>query len=108
MYSWSKKKKIPPKGNTPSNFNTNYRRKMKLVPINMDQCLLSFYSFKFSLGGSLHGVFTYFFPRKPPNLTARSQINLIEFFTTFLTLVCELLDVGIISNASFEEKSFFF
>ena len=26
--------------NTPINSNTNYRREMKLIPINMDYCLL--------------------------------------------------------------------
>ena len=30
------------KQNTPINFNTNYRKEMKLVPIIMDYCLLQF------------------------------------------------------------------
>ena len=44
MYSWSKK-------NHPNNSNTNYRREMKLVSINMDYCLLQFGALKFVLGG---------------------------------------------------------
>ena len=35
-----------------------------------------------------------------------SQITWKEIFTTFQTLVRELLDVGIIANASFLEESF--
>ena len=46
-YSWSKEEKKHV-------FNTNYHREMKLVPINMDYCLLLFDAFKFSLGGHLH------------------------------------------------------
>ena len=49
MYSLSKKK------NTPNNFNPNYRTEMKLVPINMDYCLLQFDVLKFFLGVRLHG-----------------------------------------------------
>ena len=46
-----KKKK---KQSTPINFNTNYRRQMKLIPINMDYCLLQFDAliFFFSFRGS--------------------------------------------------------
>ena len=40
MYSRSKKRKK--KGTTPVNFNTNYRREMKLASINMDYNLLQF------------------------------------------------------------------
>ena len=47
-----KKKK---KRNTPINFNTNYRREMKLVPINMDYCLFQFDALKFVLGIRLQG-----------------------------------------------------
>ena len=47
MYSRSKKKQ-----NTPTNSNTNYRREMKLIPINMDYCLLQFDPLKFFLRGS--------------------------------------------------------
>ena len=62
MYYRSKKKKK--KRNTPTNSNTNYRREMKLVPINKDYCLLSFDVFKFSLGGRLHeGVLTLIFSK---------------------------------------------
>ena len=39
-----KKKK---KRNTSINFNTNYRREMKLVPANMDYCLFQFDLLKF-------------------------------------------------------------
>ena len=42
MYSRSKKKK-----NTPTNFYVNYRREMKLAPINMDYCLLQSDALKF-------------------------------------------------------------
>ena len=52
-----KKKK---KGNTFINFNANYRREMKLVPINMDYCLLQFDVLKFFLDVQLH-------ERSPPN-----------------------------------------
>ena len=34
------KKKKKKKRNTPINFNTNYRREMKLIPINVDYFLL--------------------------------------------------------------------
>ena len=47
------------KRNTPTNFNTNYRREIKLVPINMDYCLFQFDALKFVLGGpSTWGVCT--------------------------------------------------
>ena len=39
---------------TPINFNTNCRREMNLVPINMDYCLHRFDTLKLSLGVSLH------------------------------------------------------
>ena len=38
------------KWNTPTNSNTNCRREMKLVPINMDYCLLQFDALKFFPG----------------------------------------------------------
>ena len=47
-----KKKK---KGNTFINFNANYRREMKLIPINLDYCLLQFDAIKFFLGVRLYG-----------------------------------------------------
>ena len=34
----------------PINYNANYHREMKLVPINMDYCLLQFDALKFFLG----------------------------------------------------------
>ena len=49
MYSWSKKGG----GNTHS--NTNYRRKMKLIPINMDYDLLQFDAIQFFLEVRFHG-----------------------------------------------------
>ena len=56
--------------------NTNYCREIKLIPINMDQCLLSFDAFKFSLESRLHGDVSLpnfnFFQCKSPNLTAKS------------------------------------
>ena len=36
-----------------------------------------------------------------------SEIALKQIFTTFLTLVLELLDVGIITNASLYEENFY-
>ena len=51
MYSQSKKKKKT----TPINSNANYRREMKLVPINMDYYLFQFGALKFFLGVHLHG-----------------------------------------------------
>ena len=36
-----------------------------------------------------------------------THIALVQIFTTFLTLVWELLDIDIINNASFKKKSFF-
>ena len=42
------------KKNIPINSKTNYRREMKVVPINMDYCLPQFNALKFVLGVSLH------------------------------------------------------
>ena len=39
----------------PVNSNTNHRREMKLVPINMDYCLFQVDALKFFLGIHLHG-----------------------------------------------------
>ena len=52
MHMYSRPKK---KGNTTINSNTNYRREIKLVPINMGYCLLKFDALKFILGVRLHG-----------------------------------------------------
>ena len=65
MDSRSKKEK---KKNTRIHFYTNYRTEIKLVPIDIDYCLLQFDALKFFLGVRRHG---------------------------------ELLDIGIITNASF-------
>ena len=35
------------KRNIPINFDTNYRRDMKLIPVNMDYCVLQFDALKF-------------------------------------------------------------
>ena len=51
MCSWSKKKKNQ---NTPINCNTNYLTEMKLIPINVDYCLLKFDALNFFLGVRLH------------------------------------------------------
>ena len=48
-------KKMEIKRNVPINSNTNNRRKIKLVPLNMDNCLLQFDTLKFFLGVGLHG-----------------------------------------------------
>ena len=42
------------KQNIPINFNTNYRKEIKVIPINMDYCLLQFDTLKFFLGVRLH------------------------------------------------------
>ena len=55
IYNQSKKAKKK-KRNTPTNFSTNYRREMKLVPINMNDCLLQFDALKFVLGFRLLAV----------------------------------------------------
>ena len=48
MYSRLKKKRKEKKNqNTPVNLNTNFRREMKLAPIDMDYCLLQFDDLKF-------------------------------------------------------------
>ena len=43
------------KWNPPINSNKNQRRELKLVPINMDYCLLQFHALKIFLGVRLHG-----------------------------------------------------
>ena len=48
-------KKRKTKRNTPVYSNTIYRREMKLVPINVDYCLLQVDALKFFLGVRLHG-----------------------------------------------------
>ena len=56
------------KKNTPVYFKTNYRREIKLAPINMDYSLLQFHDLKFVLGVHLHGGFVTnfnFFNIKP-------------------------------------------
>ena len=44
---------VKKKGTPPINSVTNYRREMKLIPINMDYSLLQFDSLKFVLGTRL-------------------------------------------------------
>ena len=82
---------------------------MKLVPIIMDCCLFQFNALIFFLGVRLHegGLYlTLNFSMQIPKLFNEivkftSQIAWKQIFTTFPTLVWELLDVGIIANARF-------
>ena len=66
MYSWSKQQQQQQKQQNNNNnnnnkkhtliyFNTNYCRKMKLVPIIIDYYLLKFNALKFFLEVHLHG-----------------------------------------------------
>ena len=55
MYSRSNKKIKKKIGTSLFNFNTNNRREMKFIPINMDYCLLQFDALNFFLGVRLHG-----------------------------------------------------
>ena len=48
---WLKRKK---NRNTPTYLNSNYRTKIKLIPIIMDYCLLQFDALQFFLGVRLH------------------------------------------------------
>ena len=48
------KKEKENKLNIPIKTNANYRRKIKLIPINMDYCSLQFDVLKFFLGILLH------------------------------------------------------
>ena len=57
------------KWNPPINSNKNQRRELKLVPINMDYCLLQFHALKFVLEVRLHGG-------SPPN----SDFFNVKFF----------------------------
>ena len=43
------------KRKTPINSNANYRKEMKLVPINMNYCQLQFDAIQFFLWVNLHG-----------------------------------------------------
>ena len=43
------------KNNNHINYHINYHREMKLIPINMDYCLLQFDALNFILGVHLHG-----------------------------------------------------
>ena len=73
MYSRSKNKT---KRSTPINFNTNYRREMKLVPINMDYCLHQFDALNVFVGVHLHRESPPnfdFFQCNHPNLTTKTQ-----------------------------------
>ena len=59
---------VKKKKNIPINFNTNNRRDMKLVPINLDYCLLQFDALKYFVGVQLHGG------GATPNFNAKPQI----------------------------------
>ena len=85
---------VKKKRNTLINSNTNYRREMKLMPVNMDYCLLQFDALIFFLGVHLHGrsVPNFNFFNVNPKfhneiLKFTIQIAWIQIFTTFLTLV---------------------
>ena len=100
------------KKTTPFNSSTNYRREIKLVRINMDYCLLQFDDLKFFFGVRLHGGWSLIFSMQTPKfdneiIKFTSQIAWKQNFTTFLTLVSELLDAGIAAIARFLEESFF-
>ena len=63
------------KWNTPINFNANDRREIKLVPLNIDYCLLQFDALNFFLGVRVHGRSVHnfnVFSVNPPNLTTKS------------------------------------
>ena len=103
MYSRSKKR------NNSIYSNTNYRREMKVVPIIMVYCLLHFDILNFFLGVGLY--LTLIFSIETPKffnefVKFTSQIAWMQIFTTFLTVVRQLLDIGIIANASLRRKFF--
>ena len=59
----NKVSRLKKKKNIHINSNTNYRKEMKLVPFNMDYCLLEFDTLKFYSRVRLHGglILTSFF-----------------------------------------------
>ena len=63
---------------------------MKLVPINMDHCLLQFEALKFLQGVCPHGgslpTFT-FFQYLPPNLTTKSKSSPLKCMITLISLI---------------------
>ena len=102
MYSRLKKKKKT------IYYNTNYRTEIKLLPINMDYCVIQLDVLKFFLGVRLHGRFLpnfNFFNVNPQifqrNRKVRLSNCLEKNLTTFLALVLEILDVEIIAKRSF-------
>ena len=88
---WLKRKK---NRNTPTYLNSNYRTKIKLIPIIMDYCLLQFDALQFFLGVRLYGesLLNFDFFKVTPKffneiVKITSQIARKQIFTTFLTLV---------------------
>ena len=82
---------------------------MRLRLINMDYRLLQLHILNVFLGVHFHGVFlsNLFFSMPLPKfdngiVKLTAQIHWIQNFTTFLTLVSELLDIGIIDNAVYK------
>ena len=72
-----KKKKT--KHNTSFNFNTNYHKEVKCIPIGMDYWLLQFEALKFFLGASPHGESLpnfNFSNKNPTNLKKKSPLKL--------------------------------
>ena len=85
MHNRSKKQITP-------NSNTNYRREIKLIPFNMDYCLLQFNALIFFLGHlSIWGggiYLTLIFSMSLIKFNKRKcEIAWTQIFTTFLALI---------------------
>ena len=99
---WKKKR------NTLINSLINDREGIKLIPINMDYCLLQFDALEL-FGVHLHGGgslpnFNFFNINTQiwqQNCKVHLSTYLVQIFTKFLTLFWELLDIGIITNTKF-------
>ena len=66
---------------TPLNFNINYRREMKLLPINMNNCPFQFDALKFLLVVHLHGGL---------NLTLILSIYTTKFFNGIVKFTSQI------------------
>ena len=94
-------------------FNTNYPRKVELVPLNMDYCLLQFEALIFFLGSVYTGegalpncnFFKVSLQILNKIIKFASQIAWMQIFIAFQTLVQKFLDVGIIAHASFQREN---
>ena len=86
---------------------------MKSILIDMDFCLPQFDALIFFLGVRLHGksIPNFDFFNVKPQIRQRKRkvhySNYLDVNFSFLTLVCRLLDVEFINNASFQEEKFF-